>query len=188
MRRKLPFIAIATLLLSVLGIGPAGAGHAPASLDFVVGTDFLCGLPLPSPCPAIAEAPSGDTIEIEATGSFSTHGRTAEGEGTFVHKAPDGSVVGGGTFEVTALAGFHSYGSGVAQDLPGTWGGRAVFNVVLTAGGMTAPGLLWVDCLLGDKIPAGAVEGVRLAVTPSPFGGINFNEEVSGLTAFLVDG
>lgn len=189
MRRKLPFIAIATLLLSVLGVGPATAGHAPGSLEFLVGTDFLCDFPPEfEPCPAIASAASGDTVEITATGSFSTHGGTASGTGTFMHFAPDGSPVGGGELVVTGLVSFQSYGSGEAQDLPGTWGGRAVFNVVLTAAAGSVPGRLWVDCLLGDKIPAGAVEGVRLQVAPGPFGGINFNKEVSGLTVYLVDG
>ena len=44
-----------------------------------------------------------------------------------------------------------------------------------------ADGTLQIDCLLGN-FPAGADEGVRLAVQ----GGPNFNKEVSGFTLFLL--
>lgn len=189
MRQKTSFIALLTLVLGVLTSGPATASHAPESLGYLVGTDFLCGLD-PSACPAIARAPNGDTIEITGAGGITTHGKSATGGGTFVHKAPDGSTVAEGVWEATDLMSFQSYGSGAAQGLPEEfWGGRAILRVHLSVPGVgiEAPGVLWVDCLLGDKIPAGAAEGVRLLVAPGPFGGLNFNEEVSGFTVFIAD-
>jgi len=45
-----------------------------------------------------------------------------------------------------------------------------------------ADGLLTVTCELGDKIRAGAMEGVRLNVQRL----INFNHEVSGSTVFVL--
>jgi len=50
-------------------------------------------------------------------------------------------------------------------------------------GTVVGAGVLQVDCLIGD-FPPSAVEGVRLTAH-SALGGINFNQEVSGLTLFL---
>ena len=82
------------------------------------------------------------------------------------------------------LLSFHSYGSGAAQGLPEEFeGGQALILVHINpdAGGPGFDAVLQVDCLLGDKIPSGAEEGIRLNVK----GGLNFNKEVSGFTIFV---
>ncbi len=44
------------------------------------------------------------------------------------------------------------------------------------------PATLWIDCLIGDKIPPSAEEGIRLNVNDL----INFNKTVhSGFTVFI---
>jgi len=176
------------LLLGMLGAAPASARHAPESFAFLLGTDFLCDLDPVAGCPDLAAAPSGDTIQLSGSGTFSVHAKTASGGGEWTHLAPDGSSVGGGTWEATGLISFASYGSGSAQDLPPeTWGGKALLAVrlVVPEAGIEAPAMIWVTCTLGNKIPSSATEGIRVLAAPTPFGGINFNQEAGGLTVFL---
>ncbi len=166
--------------LSAVSADPESKTYA-----YVIGTGFLCGLD-PTACPAVAGAKNGDTIEITGEGTFSIHEKSATGGGTFVHKDSEGNVIGSGTWEAMELISFHSYGSGSVQGLPPELqGGKALMRVHLTAdgGGPEFDGILWVDCLLGDKIPAGAAEGVRLDVP----GIINFNKEVSGFTVYVLE-
>jgi hypothetical protein len=65
-------------------------------------------------------------------------------------------------------------------------GGEAKLAVTLTPDAdpsVHLPGILWIDCLLGDKIPPSAEEGIRLNVQ----GLINFNKTSphSGFTVFI---
>jgi len=184
MKRQSALVFVLALALASLIPGRASADSGSATYEYLVGSGFICGL-APTACPDIAMADSGDTVEIAGSGTFSIHPNSATGGGTFTHMAPDGSVVGTGTWTATGLASFHSYGSGAAQDFPSEFfGGRAVIKVHLVAtSGLAADGLLTVTCELGDKIPAGAMEGIRLNVQ----GLINFNREVSGLTVYVLD-
>ena len=106
----------------------------------------------------------------------------ATGGGTFTHKTAAGAVFATGSWTATGLAGFHSYGSAAAQGLPPElFGGMAILTVhIITTSGLEADGLLTITCTLGDQIPSGATEGVRLNVQDI----INFNKEVSGFTVF----
>jgi len=166
-----------------IGIAPRPIG---ATFEYLIATDFLCRLD-PTACPAIARSAGvGDTIELRGAGTFSMFPKTTTGGGTFVHKDAAGNVFAMGTWEAVALLSFQSYGSASAQGLPREfWGGKVMLRVSITPDGATDPlffGILRVTCVLGDKIPNAATEGVRLVVQGTPF---NFNKEVSGLTLFI---
>jgi hypothetical protein len=177
-------IIMLVVAFSLAGAMAASADSGSRTLTYLIGTDFLCGLN-PSACPAIAMAENGDTVEITGAGEFSIHPKSATGGGSFVHKDPDGNVLGGGSWAAVELLSFHSYGSGAVQGFPPNFeGGKILLRVQLDPGDPGGPvfdAIMRVTCLLGDKIPAGAEEGVRLNVQ----GLINFNEEVSGLTVFI---
>jgi len=147
---------------------------------YLLGTGILCGLPEPDPCPDIAMADNGDTIEITGSGTFSIHPKTVTGSGDFVHKNSAGTVLGSGTWAATKLLSFTSYGTSTFDGVT-IEGGKLVMRVhFIAASGIELDGILQVDCLVGSP-PAGAVEGVRLNVQ----GLINFNKEVSGLTVYI---
>lgn len=156
-----------------------------ATYDYLIGTGILCALD-PSACPAIAQAPNGDTLELTGSGTLSVYPKSVSGGGTFVHLV-GGVVAGSGTWSATKLESFVSYGCG-EEGLPeNICGGRAIIRVVLDPADPGVPnleGMLQIDCLVGDKIPAGAIEGVRLAIMGI---GLNFNKEVSGFTVFILD-
>lgn len=189
MKEKMRFMAFmaaaAVSALLPLGEGPtkAWADSGAATLEYLIGTGFLCDL-APSACPNVARAANGDTLEMTGEGTLSIHPKAVTGGGEFTHKDAEGNVLGGGTWTATKLLSFHSYGSGAAQGFPPeTEGGKAEIQVHLTPalGGPGFDAILRVTCELGDKIPASAVDGVRLNIQ----GVLNFNEEVSGFTLFI---
>lgn len=149
---------------------------------YLIGSGFLCDLD-PTACPTVSTASNGDVIELAGGGTLSIHPKSVTGKGTFKHMDADGNLLAEGKWKAEQLLSFHSYGSGAVQGLPEeTEGGLALIRVSLwVAGTKVATAVLQVDCLLGDKIPAGATEGVRLAVQ----GGPNFNKEVSGFTVYV---
>jgi hypothetical protein len=177
------------LFASMLGAaGVASAGTSKAAYSWHV-ADALLENVAGSPPVAIAMASNGDTVELDGTGTLNAADKTASGSGTFVHKLPDGSVEGHGTFTANGLVSFQFYGC-TDQAIPGVTlcGGLAKLDVTLTPSGTSLqfPATLWIDCLLGDNIPAGGeparAEGVRLNVQDL----INFNQTVpSGLTLFI---
>lgn len=174
---------IGALSLIALLLGSTGASAAPDTTPrlWLAGTGPLCELPEPNPCPTVARAANGDTIEIAGAGTFTKHSKSVSGGGTFVHRDPHGDVIGAGTFTATQLVSFHSYGTDEFDGLV-IEGGLLLIRVSLFVNDAeVATGILQIDCLVGDP-PTGAIEGVRLAVQG---GGPNFNKEVSGLTVFL---
>lgn len=177
--------ALAVALLPLALAVPAAGTHSPGSLNYLIATDFLCGLD-PSACPAVAAAADGDMIEITGDGTLTLHPKSVDGSGTFVHRNADGMVVGSGAWTADKLLTFVSYGSGSAQGLPEEfWGGRAQIAVTLWVDGTPVFGaVLWIYCTIGDPIPGGAAEGVRLNVKDGP----NFNKQVSGFTLFVNTG
>ncbi len=153
-----------------------------SNYSYLIGTGFLCDLD-PSACPTISKASNGDTIEVTGSGTLSIHPKSVTGEGTFVHKDAEGDVVAEGTWTAEQLLSLHSYGSASAQGLPEELeGGLALIRVGLyVEGDKVGTATLQIDCVLGDKIPNSATEGIRLAVQSGP----NFNKEVSGFTVFI---
>jgi hypothetical protein len=191
---RLPALLIAALAV-IIGIGSAQAAvtkkpgpptagkKQSTSYQYLAGSGPLCGLPIPKPCPAIAKAPRGDTIEVAGQGTLSVHPKSVTGGGTFIHKGATGNVIAAGTWTATKLLSFKSYGTSGLATLPaGASAGKALIRVRLSAGPMTFKGTLWVFCELPDvPIPAGFHEGIRLSIA----GTVNFNKQVSGNTLFI---
>lgn len=162
----------------------AAASHNHGTYDWHIGDAFLTAVD-PTFGPIIARAGNNDTVEVVGMGTMTIGSHSAAGGGTFVHKDPDGNVIGQGTWTVERLLSFRSYGNGIPQGLPETFiGGRARMKVHLIpdGGGEGFNAFLKIDCTIGDSIPPSAVEGVELNVFGSP---PNFREEVSGATLFV---
>ncbi|MBI2631704.1 hypothetical protein HYW75_01755 [Candidatus Pacearchaeota archaeon] len=154
------------------------ATHTPKNYTFIIGKEPVEG-------PDISMARNGDTITLTGEGTFGTFPKMATGGGTFVHKNADGDVLGTGKWAATKLISFQPYGNASAQGFPDNLeGGRVLLKVILDPDsvGPSFDGTLRITCLLGNKIPLKAKEGVRLDVRQIP---INFNEEVSGETVFI---
>ena len=164
----------------VLSLVLVSAMHQSKEYSYMIATGFL-----EDHGTDIAMAGNGDTIEIMGEGNFSTGPKTINGEGTFVHKNSEGEIIGTGKWVAVKLVNFQSYGSASAQDLPAEFeGGRALIKVILDpdSTGPSFEGTLKVTCLLGDKIPKKAEEGIQLNIREIP---IHFNKEVSGETLFI---
>ncbi len=173
-------IATFGVLLILLSFNIATATHKNAEYTYMIGTGFLEEFG-----DVISKAPNGDTIEFIGEGNFSTSNKKANGRGTFIHRNSEGDVIGTGKWAATRLISFQPYGSGVPQGLPENFeGGRALVKVTLDPDGVgeSFDATLKITCVIGNKIPPKAEEGIRLAVRGIP---INFNEEVSGGTLFI---
>lgn len=181
-------ILLLTLILGLTGFASLATARVNAmetvNYHYFIGTDPLCALD-PSACPDATMAASGDVLNMTGKGTLSIHPKSVTGKGEFQHYDAAGNLLAEGTWKALQLLSFHSYGSGAAQGLPEEFeGGQALIRVQLYVNGTpVAQAVLQVDCTLGDKIPAGAHEGVRLAVE----GGPNFNHEVSGFTLYVRD-
>jgi hypothetical protein len=137
--------------LSVITTVPGTAFAANASQNHASYT-WVIGATTPS---ATAMAPNGNTITLAGTGVLlAGPGRTANGGGTFTTSG--GSS---GTFTVTGMQGFVSYGSGAAQGLPANFfGGEAKFKVALSDG---TAGVVTIICALGAP-PTAKMEGINV--------------------------
>jgi hypothetical protein len=136
--------------------------------------------------PNTAQAPNGDSVAITGEGQFSVHPKSVEAEGSFTHTDSEGNVLATGTWTATQLLTYQSYGCGVVFGTaipPELCGGRVMMRVLLTPDGTTLqiPGILSVYCVIGDKRPSSAEEGVRLVVP----GHINFNDVTGGENVYI---
>lgn len=95
MRRAALIVAFSLVALLVGSTSVAAAPDTTSRL-WLAGTGVLCELPAPDPCPTVATAANGDTIELAGEGTFTKHPKSLTGGGTFVHKDPDGNVVAAG--------------------------------------------------------------------------------------------
>ena len=178
MRKLVTSIASLALVLAMVAAPvQSSADSGAATYDYIIGSALGGG-------PAIAIAENGDTVEIDGAGVLSIHPKSVAGGGTFIHMDPSGAVVAEGTWTADKLISFDGYGCG-GDGFPDAFcGGRAIIGVTLYIGETPiAKGVLQVDCLIGDKIPASATEGVRLNVKDL----LNFNEEVSGFTVLILE-
>ena len=170
-------------LLTIVPLRIAYADSSSSTFKFLAGTGALCSLPNgpPNACPDIAMADNGDIVLIAGSGSISINTRSVTGSGTFVRKAPDGTVKAMGTWTALQLLSFRTWGN--SPGLPTTFfGGQAIMTVQLSVGGIPVhTGVLTVICGVGNP-PAGLMEGVKLVVQDTPF---NFNKQVSGITVFI---
>ncbi len=200
MRRQLTnlaFVALAVAILSFTSVlsltSVAYAGSE--TLDYrcfagagEVGEPFAPGVTVCDfgvPCPDVATASNGDTIEIAGEGTLSVHPKSVTGSGSFTHNFAAGGSVSG-TWTATQLLSFKSYGSSpAAVGLPPTWeAGKAIIRVQLFVGGNpVATGTLTVGCILPEvEVPGGAFEGSTLNV----HGGPNFNKADVASTLFIL--
>jgi hypothetical protein len=136
--------------------------------------------------PNTAQAPNGDTVAITGEGVFSVHPKSVDAEGRFTHTDSAGNVLATGTWTSTELLTYQSYGCGVVFGTPippDLCGGRVMMRVLLTPDGTTLqiPAILSVYCVIGDKRPHSAEEGVRLNVP----GIINFNDVTGGENVYI---
>src|SRR5919204_855570 len=136
--------------------------------------------------PNTAQAPNGDQVAITGEGVFSVHPKSVEAEGDFTHTDSAGNVVAAGTWTATRLISYQSYGCGVVFGTPlppNFCGGKIIMRVTLTPEGTTLqiPAILWVYCVIGDKRPSSAEEGVRLNVP----GHVNFNHVTGGENVYI---
>jgi hypothetical protein len=182
MKRLMTAAAALALALSTAVSSSAAADTSDAAYSWHVADQLLEDV-VGSPPWAIAASDGGDTILLDGTGVLNGADKTASGSGRFQHYDADGDLVAEGTFAAHRLISFHFYG---CTDGPGftICGGLAKLAVTLTPQGtsLEIPATLWIDCLIGDKIPPSAEEGVRLSVKDV----INFNHtEHSGLTVFV---
>ena len=181
---KTLFAPVAAVLLVWAVLAPSAAAAADSdTFKFLAGAGLLCGLPVPNPCPDVAQAANGDTVSISGAGMLSIHAKSASGGGTFTHTFSGGQVHG--TWVATDLLSFVDYGSGTGAFGPPLHAGNALIRVNLLVGGAVVhTGILEVTCRLpgaGGPSEMAKEEGVRLNVQ----GGVNFNERVSGLTVFI---
>jgi hypothetical protein len=179
-RRFLTLTAGVTLLIALVTTGSARAATSKAAYAFRVG----------SPTTA-AMADNGDVVLMSGTGALDVSAKTASGGGVFTHMSGP-TVLASGTWTATRLLSFQFYGCGHIDGTvlpPNLCGGLAALDVQLVghpAGQpnvtISADGLLWIDCLIGDPPPSGE-EGVRLNLKDL----INFNQTVpeSGTTVFI---
>ena len=173
----LAMIALASLLGALAT--RVVADNSSATYDYLIGTDFLCGLGIPNACPDVAKADNGDTVEITGSGTLSVHPKSVTGEGTYTHNAADGSTLESGTWTATQLLSFNVADCGVGGFPPNFCGGLAIILVQLSSG---SGAILQVYCDIGTPPPSYPdPEGVRLAIQ----GGLNFNQKVSGITVFI---
>lgn len=135
--------------------------------------------------PNFGVAPNGDTIAISGDVDFSVNPNTAEGSGSFTHRNAAGAVLGTGTWEVTGLLDYQSYGCGVVFGTPippDFCGGRVAMSVMLNTPHGELPGILTVICVIGPNPPNSIIsngdrsEGATLNVP----GVINFNHTAGG--------
>lgn len=171
-------LSLLSILVPLGFAAPANAG----TFQFLIGTGPLCSIPgVTNPCPDVTRADNGDTVAITGQGTLSFQPSSVAGGGTFVHRAPDGTVKANGTWTAVTLMSFKSFGNSAL--LPANFvGGKAVILVDLTVGGTVVhSAVMTVICDVGTP-PTGLMEGVRLAVQDTPF---NFNKQVSGLTLFI---
>ena len=136
--------------------------------------------------PNTAQAPNGDQVSITGEGTFSVHPKSVEAEGEFTHTDSAGNVLATGTWTATKLLTYQSYGCGVVfgQPIPpNLCGGRVMMRAVLTPDGTTLqiPAILTVYCVIGDKRPSSAEEGIRLVVP----GHVNFNHVTGGMNVYI---
>ncbi|HLQ35391.1 MAG TPA: hypothetical protein VK457_22100 [Chloroflexota bacterium] len=150
MRKLLLATAISFgLVVAASGSGlAASAGENHAAYMWVVGA-------VPAGSSDTAMAPDGSTVTLKGHGVLQAGpGSSANGGGTYSM-----SSGGSGTWTVTGMLGFVSYGSGAAQGLPADFfGGETKLRVHLSNG---ADGVLTITCELGSP-PAGHMEGVTL--------------------------
>jgi hypothetical protein len=176
---------IAVILIGLVAV-PGLTSAAPAMKWAFHAGDALLASINPSFSPDIAKSSAtGDTLTVMAMGTYSPGGLVSGG-GLFWHNKSDGSAVHNGTWSADAVLSYEDFGNAVVNGLPRSLhGGALVLAVTFTTtdgSGIIVSGTLTVTCVLGDKVPAGAEEGITAAIP----GFISFDTSVSGATVFIL--
>lgn len=198
------WVAVPSLAI-FLGAGPAMAQSSSANYTFLVAAGFLCDSSDSATCPAVVKSANGDSYEMSGAGTLTTQSKSVTAAGTFTHKSSSGTVLETGVWIASELMSFDSYGIApgaltregrafgppqfgpmrrrmVSGSMPA--GGLAVFRIrLLPVWGGSKTAMLQVNCAIGKVPPEHQVEGIRLAFEG---GGVEFDEEVSGRTLFLL--
>jgi hypothetical protein len=197
---------VAVLSLAIfLGLGQARAQSSSGNYTFLVAAGLLCDPGDSAACPAVVKSAHGDSYEMSGAGMLSTQSKSVTAAGTFTHRSSSGMVLETGVWIASELVSFDSYGiapgaltrgggeSGAPQFGPmrsrifsGSMpaGGLAVFRIrLLPVWGLSKNATLQVNCAIGKVPPEHPVEGIRLAFER---GGVEFDEEVSGRTLFVL--
>lgn len=169
MRRLISALTIGIGLVAVTPASALGAnaGENHAAYVWVIGA-------VPAGSSDTVMAPDGSTVTLMGIGMLQAGpGGTASGGGTYSL-----SSGGSGTWQVTGMLGFVSYGSASAQGLPANlFGGEARLHVLLSNG---SDGILTITCELGSP-PGGHTEGVTLILGT----GGEFTTHAGGNTVFI---
>ncbi len=167
------FVAVVVASTLTVAAAPALASRATdnhASYMWVVGA-------VPPGSSDTVMAAEGSTLTMSGSGQMKAGpGHFANGGGTYT--LTRGGQTTSGSFTVTGISGFVSYGSASAQGLPANlFGGQVKLRVSLDNG---SSGLLTVTCVLGSP-PAPHTEGITVILGP----GGAFTKKVSGNTVFI---
>jgi hypothetical protein len=152
--KRMLFVAIVVASTVAVGAAPALASQATdnhASYTWVIGA-------VPPGSSDTAMAADGSTLALSGSGQLQAGpSHFANGGGTYT--LIRGGQTTSGSFTVTGIGGFVSYGSAAAQGLPANlFGGQAKLRVSLDNG---SSGLLTITCELGSP-PAGHTEGITV--------------------------
>ncbi len=171
--KRMFFAAITVAATLMAGAAPALAGEATdnhASYTWVIGA-------VPAGSADTAMAADGSTLALSGSGQLQAGpAHFANGGGTYT--LTRGGQTTSGSFTVTGIGGFVSYGSAAAQGLPpNLFGGQAKLRVSLDNG---SSGLLTITCELGSP-PAGHTEGITVILGP----GGAFTKHAGGNNVFI---
>jgi hypothetical protein len=168
--RRLAAVGL-VLVASVLAMtGVASATNANGNHDHYT---FLAGVTPFIEGPDEAVAPNGNTVSLSGSGDFTAGpNKDASGGGTYTIEDASGNTVASGTWTVSGVLGFVSYGGA-----DGAFGGQLQLRVSLAGAG---DGVLTLTCLVGSP-PAGTDEGITLVLGD----GWNFTKSVEGQTVFF---
>jgi len=202
--RVIAWVALPSLTL-FLAIVPAIAQTSNSDYTFLVGSGFLCDSGDSSACPAVVKSADGASYEMSGAGTFAPQRKLVTAAGTYTQKSSSGDVLETGVWVASELVSFDSYGIAAGalvregraigppqfgpmrmRMFPGPMpaGGRAVFRTrLIPVLGFAKNATLQVNCALGKVPPEHQVEGISLAFEGR---GVEFDEEVSGRTLFLL--
>ncbi len=172
-RIGIPFVLASLALFAFSGTAAAaGANGNHDTYQFYIGVEGVVE------GPDVAMAQDGSSVTLVGSGQFNAGpSKSAIGSGTYVLKNPAGQTTGTGTWRVTGMLGFVSYGNATPEGLPDfLFGGLAKLRVSLSNG---SAGILTIFCLLGVP-PAGMDEGVSLELA----NGGNYTNQAGGQNLF----
>lgn len=176
-------VAATALFGMSLAVSPSARAAPAMKWTFHAGDAFLGSFD-PSSSPDVARADNGDTLALTGTGSYNPGGAVTGG-GLFWHNDSSGNPIHHGIWSAVTVVSYDDFGNAMVNGAPKIFhGGILVLSVSITPTdipGVVLSGTLTVTCVLGDNVPAGAMEGITAAVT----GVITFGESVSGGTLFV---